>query len=84
MTPKGNPTPCNNPPNHILNVPAESDSDPGFSDSSWSDSYDSSDDEYYKRIQHAKNNKKKQWNKTRSGDPIKKYAKLTANLLTAA
>ena len=48
------------------------------------DSSDSSDDEYYKRRQRAKNNKKKRQSKMRFHDPIKKYSKLIAKLLTAA
>ena len=31
VTPKGNPKPCNNPPNTLLYVPAYLDSDPSFS-----------------------------------------------------
>ena len=49
VTPKGNPMPCNNPPNLAPNTPSEPDSDSSSSDSSSVDSYDSSDDEYYKQ-----------------------------------
>ena len=35
MTPKENPTPCNNPTNPVPNVPADPDSDPSSSDSSF-------------------------------------------------
>ena len=48
VTPKGIPTPHDNPPNPVPYVPADPDSDPGLSYSSMSNSYDSSDDEYYK------------------------------------
>ena len=48
------PTPHNNPPNMLTNIPADPDSDPGLSDSSLSDSSDSFDDEYYKRIRCEK------------------------------
>ena len=46
LTPKGNPTPRNNSPNMVLNLPSDPDSDPILSDHSLSDSSDSSDDEY--------------------------------------
>ena len=45
MTPKGNPTPCKNPPYPVSNVPADLDSDPSLSYSSLSHSSDSFDDE---------------------------------------
>ena len=54
MTPKENPTQHNIPPNLVLNVPADPNSDPGFSDSSFLDSYDSSDEKYYKRRRYTK------------------------------
>ena len=38
VTPKGNPTPCNNPPNPAPNVLDDPDSDPSSSDSSLLDS----------------------------------------------
>ena len=49
VTPKVNHTPHNNQHNTIQNVPANLDSDPGFSDSSLLDSFDSLDDDYSKR-----------------------------------
>ena len=67
MTPKGNHTPRNNPPNLVSNVPAEPDSDPSLSYYSLSDSSDSSDGEYYKKIRHEKKNR----SKVRFVDPIK-------------
>ena len=50
VTPKVNPTPCNNPPNPVPNVPADPDSDPSSSYYYFLDSSDSSDDEYSKQI----------------------------------
>ena len=58
---KVNPTPHNNPPNPVPNVPADTDSDPNFSYSYFLGSSDSSDDEYYKRIIRAKKNKGQGW-----------------------
>ena len=58
MTPKGNPTIRNNPPNPAPNVPADPDSDPSLSDSSLSDSSYSSDGEYSKQRRCTKKNKK--------------------------
>ena len=49
VTPKVTPKPHNNPPNRVPNVPSDPDSEPSLSDSSLSESYDSSDDEHYKR-----------------------------------
>ena len=49
VTPKVIPNTRNNPPNLVLYVPAEPDSEPSFSYSSLSESSDSSEDEYYKR-----------------------------------
>ena len=83
MTPKVNTTPRNNPPILVLNVLADPDLDPGFSYSSSSDSSDSTDNEYYKRIRHAKNYKNKLRSKTRFNDTIRKCAKLTSKLLKA-
>ena len=48
VTPKGNPTPWNKPHNPVPNIPSDPDSDPILSDYSLSDSFDSSEDEYYK------------------------------------
>ena len=48
VTPKVNPTPRNNPPNLILNVPADQDSDPSLSYSSLSYSFDLLDVDSYK------------------------------------
>ena len=59
VTPKGNLTSCNNPPNLVPNVPSDPDSDSDLLYSSSSNSSDSSDDEYYKQRLHGKNNKKK-------------------------
>ena len=84
MKPKGNPNPCNSPPNPLPNVPADSDSDPISSDSPSSKSYDSLDDNYYKKIRHAKKDKNKRHSKTCFGDPINNWAKLAAKLITAA
>ena len=81
MTPKVNPTPCNNPTNMVPKVLDETDSDPGLSYSSSSDSSDSSDDKYYKQRQHAKNNKKKLRIKVIFDEPIKKCINIIANLL---
>ena len=54
VTPKGNPTSYNKPPNPVRKVIADPDSDPSSLDSSLSDSSDSSDDEYYKIRRRAK------------------------------
>ena len=81
VTPKVNPTPHNNQHNTIQNVPANLDSDPGFSDSSLLDSFDSSYDEYSKQGQLTKKSKNKHQNKTRVQNPIKKCANLTATLI---
>ena len=59
MTPQGNPTPQNNPPNPLSNVPSDPYLDQSLSDSYSLDSSDSSDDKYSKRRQHTKNDKKK-------------------------
>ena len=59
VTPKGNHKPRNNPPNPVPNVPSDPDSDPSLSHHSLSESYDSSDDEYYKLRQRAKKVKNK-------------------------
>ena len=59
VTPKGNPTPRKNPPNPVTNVPADPDSYPGSSYSSWSNSFDSSEDDYSKQVKCMKNNKNK-------------------------
>ena len=84
MSPQGNPTPHNYPPNPVPNIPDEPDSDPSFSDSSSSDSSDSQDNDYSKQRRFTKNNKIKHQSKTRFHDPIKNYANLIANLLKAA
>ena len=84
MKPKGHPKPRDNPPNTVPNVPADPDSYPGLSDSSLLDSYDSSDDKYYKQIWHAKNCKEKLWSKTRFDETIKRCAKLISKLRTDA
>ena len=81
VTPKLNPLPRNNPPNMVPNITVEPDSDPISSYSSLSDSYDSSDNEYYKRIQRAKKHKNKRRSKTCFDDSIKKRATITSNLL---
>ena len=83
MTPRGNPKPRDNPPNPVPNVQNNPGSDPNSSDFSSSESSDSSGDEYYKWIQLSKRDKNKHRSKTLFEDWIKKYAKLTANLLTA-
>ena len=57
MKPKGNPTPHNNSPNTVPNLPADPDSDPSFPYSSLLYSSDSSENEYYKQKRCAKNNK---------------------------
>ena len=80
MTTKGNPNPRNNPTNTVQYVPANPDSDPSFSDYSLSESYDSSDEEYYKGRQRAKKDKNTLWRKTRFYDPIKNCVKLTDKL----
>ena len=58
VTPKGNPTPRNNPPNPVTNIPYEPYSEPILSDYSLTDSSESSDDECDKIRQLSKNNKK--------------------------
>ena len=83
VTPKVNPTPHNNPPNQVPNVPDEPYSYPSSSYSSLSDSSDSSDDYSYKRGQRRKNNKNKFRSETRFHDPIKNCANITTNLLNA-
>ena len=50
VTPKGIPTPRKNPPNPLLYIPADPDSDPTSSYFSSSESSHSSDDNYYKLI----------------------------------
>ena len=84
VTPEGNPTPHNNPQNPALNVPADPGSDPSFSNYSLSYPSDSSDGEYSKQRQQMKNYKKNCQSKNSFNDTIKKCAKLTAKLLTAA
>ena len=83
VTPKEITKPRNKPPNLVLYVPADSDSNTSLSNSSSSEPYDSSDDEYYERRICAENNKKKLQSKTRFDDLIKKYANITAKILTA-
>ena len=58
LSPKVNPKPRNNPPNTVLYVPSDLDSNPGLSDYSSSESSDLSDGEYFKQIQCVKKNKK--------------------------
>ena len=84
MTPKVNPTPLNNPPNPIPNVPADPDSDPSSSDSSISYFSHLSDDEFYKQRQHAKKNKKKRRNKIHFRYPIKNCANIKDKVLKSA
>ena len=84
MTPRGNPKLRDSPYNPVPNVLDDPDSDPNFSYYSLSESSESSDDEYYKRIRRAKKDKDKLRSKTRLDESIKKFAKLTAKLLTAA
>ena len=83
-TPKVNPTPRNNPTNPVPNVPANTDSDPGLSDSYLYNSSDSSDYDYYNIILFAKKNKNKGQSKTGFDEPIKKCENLTAKLLKSA
>ena len=71
------------PPNPVQKVPADPDPDAGQSYSSSSTPSDSSDYKYSKRRQHTKNNKNKRGSKF-IFEPIKKYANLTAKLITAA
>ena len=82
QTHKINPNPYNNPPNPVTYQSADPDLDPSSSDSSFSESSDSPDDEYYKRIWRAKNDKNKRQSGARFDDPIKKCVKLTYKLLT--
>ena len=82
--PKGNPTPFNNPPNPVPDMPAYLDSDPSQSDSSLSGSSHSPNDNNYKRRQCANNNKNKLRNKTCFHDPIKKCANLKAKVIISA
>ena len=72
MTPQGINKPHDKPPNPVLYVPADPDSDQIFSYYSLSESSDSSDDKYNKRRQHKKKDKKKRRSKTHFNDPIKK------------
>ena len=84
VTPKGNPTPRNNPTNMVPNVPDDPESNPGLSYSSSSDSSDLSDNDYSKQVWRTKkNNINKCWSKTCFRNPIKKWAKCTAKILTA-
>ena len=76
----GNPTPRNNRPNPVPNVPSEPDSDPSSSDSSSLDSSQSSDLD----ILNNDDTRKKPQSKKRFNDPIKKCASLTAKLLKDA
>ena len=57
VTPKGNSTPCNNPPNPVPNVPADPDSDPSSLGYSLSYSYGSSDNDYSNQIRCTINDK---------------------------
>ena len=57
VTPKRNPTPHNNPPNPVPNVPDDPDSDPTLSDSSLLYLSDLSDYEYCKQRRRAKKEK---------------------------
>ena len=75
VTPKVNPKPRENTPNLV--------SYPCLSYSSLLDSSDSSDNEYYKQRWHTKKDKNKCRSKIRFNEPIKKYANLTAKILTA-
>ena len=84
VTPKGNPTPRNNPPKPAPNVPDDPDSDPSLSDCSLSESSNSLDGEYSKQRRFMKKNEKNCQSKNSVNDPIKKCAKLTAKLLTAS
>ena len=54
VTPERNTKPHKNPPNLVPYVPDEPNSDPSLSDYSFSDSSDSSENEYYKQRQRAK------------------------------
>ena len=67
-----------------MNVPADPDSDPSLSNSPMSYPSDSSDGEYSKKMRCMKENKKNCQNENSFNDPIKKCAKLTAKLVTAA
>ena len=80
MTPKGNPTPRNNPPNTVTNVPSDPDSYPTLLDYSSLDSYDSSDNDYSKKMRHIKNAPDyKEFQR-----PYKKCARLTSKPITDA
>ena len=81
MKPKGNPTPINNPPNPVPNLPADPYSDSIFSDSSSSDSSDSSESEYLKQVGRTKNSKKKRQSKKSFNEAINKCANITTKLL---
>ena len=82
LTPKVNSLPLNNPPNPVLNLQSGPDSDIGSSDSYLLDLYESSDDDYCKKIRRAKKNKNKRRSKTCLVESIKNCAKLTSKLLT--
>ena len=83
-TPKGNLKPRNNPTNLVLFVPSDSDSDPNSLDSSLSELFDSSENEYYKQRRRSKKDNNKHQSKTQFDEPIKKCVKLTAKLVTDA
>ena len=75
VTPKVNPTPCNDPPNLVPNVPDDPDSDPSLSDFPSANSSESSDDDNFKQRRCTKKNKKKRQGKKSFNDTIKKCAK---------
>ena len=84
MTDECNPTPCNNPPNIVLNVPDDPNSYPSLSDYFLLNSSDSSDAGYTKRERHTKKKKMKRCSKKGFNDPIKKWANITAKVIRAA
>ena len=63
VTPKVNPTPRNKPPNPVLNIPADLDSDTSSSYYFLSYLSDSSDRNYSKWRQRTKNNNNEHWSK---------------------
>ena len=57
VTPKGNPTPCNNSPSPVPNVPSDPDSSTSSSDYSLLDLSDSSESGCTKLVRHTRKNK---------------------------
>ena len=80
-TTKENTKPGNNPRNPLQNVPIDPDSEPSSLDSSSSNLYDLSDNEYHKQIQQLKKGKNRHQSKTRFDEPIKNAQSLHTRYL---